>query len=77
MKPFDWDEAKGRHSPQWHEWLKANHDKPITLADYLEARAEVRKTDTRPHLADIYSVAKARHSYINLKTKFGFFPPAH
>jgi hypothetical protein len=73
MKTFDWDEAATRHSPQWIAWLKENHNKPVTLEEYLNARAEIRKTDTRPHLADIYSVAKSRHSYINLKTKFGFF----
>jgi hypothetical protein len=73
MKTFDWNEAKEIHSPQWHEWLKANHHKPVTLEQYLAARAEMRKTDTRAHLADIYSAAKSRHSYFNLRTKFGFF----
>jgi hypothetical protein len=73
MKTFDWNEAKDKHAPQWCEWLKANHDKPVTLEEYLGARAKMRKSDTRQHLADIYSVAKSRNNYVNLKTKFGFF----
>ena len=55
------------------QWLKANHDKPVTLEEYLGARAQMRKSDSRQHLAGIYSVAKNRNTYVNLKTKFGFF----
>jgi hypothetical protein len=53
--------------------LKANHDKPIKEAEYIEAYKNLRTSDDRPHNARRYATAKLKGSYRRLRDDFGFF----
>jgi hypothetical protein len=72
-KTFDWTQFSDQHKPAWAAWLEANHDKPITEAEYIEAYRAQRKDDTRSHKARRYATAKVRAVYRNLQVDFGFF----
>ncbi|WP_068013789.1 hypothetical protein [Rhodoplanes sp. Z2-YC6860] len=72
-KTFDWDHFAERHKPEWTAWLKANHGKPVTEAEYIEAYRAQRSADTRPNKAVRYATAKLRSAYRNLQEDFGFF----
>lgn len=66
---FNWDTALG--SRERIEWLKANHDKPITEDEY------VQHIKSLPHdhkkAARCRSASKNRGDYKYLKLRFGFF----
>jgi len=70
---FDWAQFSERHKPEWTAWLEANHARPVTEAEYLEAYRAQRSADTRPHKARRYATAKLRANYRNLQEDFGFF----
>ena len=72
-KTFDWAQFSERHKPAWAAWLEANHARPVTEAEYMEAYRAQRSADTRPHKAVRYSTAKLRAVYRNLREDFGFF----
>jgi hypothetical protein len=72
-KSFDWEQCSKQHKPQWAAWLEANHEKPVTEAEYMEAYRAGRSEDERSHNARRYATAKLRKSYLNLKEDFGFF----
>lgn len=72
-KTFDWEHFAERHKPEWTAWLKANHGRPVTEAEYMEAYRAQRGADTRPHKAVRYATAKLRSAYRNLQEDFGFF----
>ena len=72
-KTFDWEQFAERHKPEWTVWLKANHSRSVTEAEYMEAYRAQRGTDTRPHKAVRYATAKLRSAYRNLQEDFGFF----
>lgn len=64
MKQFDWEEAATRNSPEKLAWLKENHNKPITVDEYVAAMKAIRQERNSPsHL---------RNNYRRLQT-FGFF----
>lgn len=72
-KTFDWVHFSDRHKPEWSAWLEANHARPVTEAEYVEAYRAQRSADTRPHKSARYATAKLRGSYRNLQKDFGFF----
>ena len=72
-KEFDWEQCSQKHQPAHVAWLKANHDKPIKEAEYLEAYKNLRTSDDRPHNARRYATAKLKGSYRRLHDDFGFF----
>ena len=72
-KIFDWVQFSDRHKPEWSAWLKTNHGRPVTEAEYMQAYRAQRDTDTRPHKANRYSTAKLRAVFRNLRKDFGFF----
>jgi hypothetical protein len=61
-KAFDWEQCSKQHRPAHAAWLKANHDKPVTAAEYAEAYKELRASDNRPNNARRYSTAKTMPS---------------
>lgn len=69
LTQFDWSTAKG--SPERIAWLKANHDKPITVEEYIEHI----KSLPHDHLyaARCRRPGKAILDYNYLKQRFGFF----
>ena len=72
-RTFDWDECSKLHRPAHFAWLKANHDKPIEEAAYVEAYKSLRSSDNRPKNARRYATAKLKGSYRRLREDFGFF----
>ena len=72
-KTFDWEQCSKLHKPEWAAWLEANHARPVTEAEYMEAYRAKRSADTRPHNARRYATAKLRQAYRNLQEDFGFF----
>jgi hypothetical protein len=72
-RTFDWEQFAERHKPEWTVWLKANHSRSVTEAEYIEAYRAQRGADTRPHKAVRYATAKLRSAYRNLQEDFGFF----
>jgi hypothetical protein len=75
-KAFDWEQCSKQHRPAHVAWLKANHDKPITEVEYVEAYRDLRASDNRSNNARRYSTAKLKGSYRNLRDTFGFFAKA-
>jgi hypothetical protein len=73
MKTFDWGHAATIHQLEWLDWLKANHNKPITVEEYVAAYRSRRATDPRPYNAKRYYHKTIIKQYENLKAKFGFF----
>jgi hypothetical protein len=73
IRTFDWEQCSKLHKADWTAWLKTNHRKPVTEAEYAEAYRTTRTTDTRPYKARRYASAKLRKSYRNLVENFGFF----
>jgi hypothetical protein len=72
-KQFDWEQCSEQHQPAHVAWLKANHDKPIKEAEYIEAYKILRISDQRPNNARRYATAKLRGSFRRLREEFGFF----
>src|SRR5689334_12401718 len=54
-KAFDWEQCSKQHRPAHVAWLKANHDKPVTEVEYVEAYRDLRASDNRPNNARRYS----------------------
>jgi hypothetical protein len=74
MKQFDFEhEYFKRQSPQKQEWIKANHDKPITEDEYILVMQKLRKYATHPKASQRYSRSAARSAYRSLKNNYGFF----
>jgi len=72
-KTFDWEQCSKQHRSEWVSWLNANHGRPVTEAEYMEAYRARRSADTRPHNARRYGTGKLRQAYRNLRDDFGFF----
>ena len=72
-KEFDWEQCSKQHRPAHAAWLKANYDKPVTEAEYVEAYKNLRTSDDRPNNARRYATAKLRGSFRRLREEFGFF----
>jgi len=72
-RTFDWEECSRQHRPAYVAWLKANHDKPIKEAAFIEAYRDLRSSDHRPKNARRYANAKLKGSYRRLREAFGFF----
>lgn len=64
---FNWDTTLG--SPERAAWLKENHDKPITLEQYIEHEKSLPHNHTKA--SRCRSNAKKRYFY--MKARFGFF----
>jgi hypothetical protein len=72
-KTFDWEQCAKQHRPAHVAWLKANHDKPVKEAEYMEAYRELRSCDDRANNARRYATTKLKRSYLRLREAFGFF----
>lgn len=64
---FDWDSAFG--SPERIAWLKKNHNKSVTEAEYIEHV----KSLPHNHKGASHCRGQAKRDYHYLKHRFGFF----
>lgn len=65
MKQWDWEKAKECNRPEKLEYLKANHNKPITLDEYMAEMKRQKPTKNQP--------SHIEKEYKRLKNSFGFF----
>lgn len=75
MKTFDWNIAEKSSRPDHFAWLKENHERPVTLDEYITFRRSLRPTDNRKHRARRYGKSALTSQFNNLREQFGFFPP--
>lgn len=69
---FDWEEAKKHHSPAMYAFLLATHDKPMTMDEFVELRAQVPRISRAGNVVT-RNASRGRQQYRRLRERFGFF----
>lgn len=69
---FDWEEAKGHHSPAMHEFLLANYQKLLTEDEFVKLWVAVPRVN-KTGGSVVRNPSKGRQQYKRLKERFGFF----
>ena len=69
MKVFNFETSK--HSPEKTQWLRENHNKKITVEEFLVEWIKLKHTTTRGRRNGLPSHAKS--VYKQLVKNFGFF----
>lgn len=71
FRPFNFETAHG--SKERVEWLRANHDKPVTEEEYIAALQSWKLPNMGRKHNKHYNSSAGKYQYKRLKRVYGFF----